>query len=82
MRIVQGVMIFTWVDYTPSEYNDYEFPVWADALGWMMTMSSVAAIPIVACYKICTTSKEGTLLEVRSPPHVHMNDFPLTVHNQ
>ena len=58
-------MLFTWIDYQPSDYNGYKFPVWADVLGWMMTMSSVVAIPVVMVYKICTAPKKDSLFEVR-----------------
>ncbi len=30
------------------EYNDYVYPIWATILGWMFTLSSVTAIPVVA----------------------------------
>jgi len=29
-------------------YNNYNYPIWATILGWMFTLSSVSAIPIVA----------------------------------
>lgn len=49
-------MIFTWVDYQPSAYGNYAFPVWADTVGWCITMTSVAAIPVVA---VITVLKHG-----------------------
>jgi solute carrier family 6 amino acid transporter-like protein 5/7/9/14 len=55
------IMIFTWIDYTPSTYGDYAFPVWADALGWCITMTSVLAIPTVMVYKICSAEKQETI---------------------
>lgn len=60
----QFIMIFTWVDYKPSYYGDYPYPAWADAMGWMMSMTSVAAIPVVMVYTLCTSDVEGTLWEV------------------
>ena len=57
-------MIFTWIDYTPSKYGEYAFPVWADVMGWMMTMTSVCAIPIVMVFKVCTAERQGSLLKV------------------
>ena len=61
---LQAIMIFTWVDYTPSKYGDYPFPMWADIMGWLMTMTSVSAIPLVMLYKICTTESQGSLWQV------------------
>ena len=57
-------MVFTWIDYSPSKYDDYHYPAWADAIGWMLTMTSVLAIPLVAVYKIVTTDHSGSILEV------------------
>ena len=62
---LQAIMIFTWIDYVPSKYGDYHFPMWADMMGWMMTMSSVCAIPIVIVLKICFAEKVGSLWEVK-----------------
>ena len=55
-------MIFTWVDYTPSKYADYPYPVWADALGWLITMTSVMAIPVVMGINIVTKRQTGESL--------------------
>ena len=59
-------MIFTWIDFKPSFYGTYHYPMWADALGWMMVMTSVLAIPVVACVKICQAEKEATLWQVNT----------------
>ncbi|CAD5125246.1 DgyrCDS13488 [Dimorphilus gyrociliatus] len=53
------IILFTWIDYTPSNYGTYKFPAWADTLGWMMSMTSVMAIPIVALYKIVRTKSRN-----------------------
>jgi hypothetical protein len=58
-------MIFTWVDYVPSKYADYAYPPWADALGWCMSMTSVAAIPFVIIVQIIRhRSQYSSLFEV------------------
>lgn len=57
-------MVFTWIDYQPSSYGDYNYPAWADVLGWMITMTSVAAIPVVAIFKIVTAEKKESFIEV------------------
>ena len=67
--LLQCIMLFTWIDYKPSTYNDYEFPLWADVMGWMMTMSSVVAIPVVMVYQIWRAPNQGSLFKV-SPPHL------------
>ncbi|KAH9496362.1 Sodium- and chloride-dependent glycine transporter 2 [Bulinus truncatus] len=52
------IFIFMFIDYKGSTYGDYTYPGWADAMGWLMTMASVIAIPIVMIYKI-SREKEG-----------------------
>jgi len=40
--------MFTWVDYSPARYGAYVYPVWADAVGWLMSLSVVVWIPVYA----------------------------------
>ena len=61
--LLAGIMVFTWIDYTPSKYDTYAFPAWADALGWIITMTSVSAIPIVAVIKIIMCKHKGSTWE-------------------
>merc|ERR1712106_1209105 len=57
--IVILILVITWVDYDGNTCGEYEFPAWANAVGWMITFSSVILIPIVAVIKIY--NEEGTL---------------------
>lgn len=57
------IFIFMFVDYSPSTYGDYEYPGWADALGWMMAVACIISIPIVMVYKINRETEVKTLLE-------------------
>jgi len=57
--IVMFILVFTWVDYNGNSYGDYQFPAWANTLGWLITFSSVSFIPLVAIIKL--TNEEGTL---------------------
>lgn len=58
-------MVFTWVDFAPSSYGVYKFPMWAEVVGWMMSMTSVMAIPVFIAWKVCTSDQQDTLWEVR-----------------
>lgn len=49
----QGVFIFTMINFTPASLNNYTFPVWADALGWLMGLSTLAPLPIFALIVLC-----------------------------
>jgi solute carrier family 6 (neurotransmitter transporter, dopamine) member 3 len=52
------------IGYEPLTYEDYQYPLWANVLGWGIAGSSVLMIPGVALFKIITTP--GTLSEVRN----------------
>ena len=69
-------MFFTWIDYTPSKYADYHYPAWADGLGWLISMTSVMAIPTVMVYQVCTTEHQGSVWEVR-PTHKHSYKYTM-----
>lgn len=54
------------MSFKPLSYEDYIYPNWANVIGWLIAMSSVACIPGMAVYTILTTP--GTFLQVS----VHM----------
>jgi len=60
--VFQFIMIFSWVKYTDLEGDEY--PDWADAIGWLMTLSVVVAIIGGALYAICTAP--GNFSQVRT----------------
>ena len=53
-------MVFSWIDYQRVD----KLPQWADALGWLMTLSVILAIIVTGVVKIFMAS--GTFGEVRS----------------
>lgn len=40
------------VTFDVASYEDYEFPVWADALGWLMGLSTLIPMPIFGIYTL------------------------------
>ncbi|KAK3101057.1 hypothetical protein FSP39_000622 [Pinctada imbricata] len=57
-----ALFIFTFVDYAPSEYGDYLFPVWADVLGWIMAVLIFLAIPVTMLYQISREDDDDSIL--------------------
>ena len=53
--------MFTALDYSGNEYGGYQYPDWANFLGWLITFSSVSLIPLVALVKVAR--EEGSLAE-------------------
>ena len=47
--LLQFILLFNAYQYAPVTYNDYIYPGWAEALGWLMTLASLIWIPVFAC---------------------------------
>jgi len=47
--LIFAIWIFNLVDYTPPTYDGYEFPAWGHAIGWLVAMTSIIAIPSPSC---------------------------------
>ncbi|XP_076110337.1 sodium- and chloride-dependent glycine transporter 1-like [Mytilus galloprovincialis] len=61
-----AILIFSWADFKSSKYDKYVFPLWADGLGFIITLSSIVLIPAIAIYKVvCAKCTSGLgLVEV------------------
>ncbi|KAK2164414.1 hypothetical protein NP493_1414g01000 [Ridgeia piscesae] len=42
--LVAAILVFSWVDYKPTTYGLYTYPAWAEAIGWLMTLTVVVAL--------------------------------------
>lgn len=51
-------------EHKPLQYGDYDFPLWCDALGWVLTCVILGQIPLWAFIAVWRQNK-GTLMEVR-----------------
>lgn len=49
--VSQLVIIFLFANYVPAIYGHYEFPEYAERIGWLLALGPCALIPIVAVYK-------------------------------
>uniref|UniRef100_A0A4W6F369 Transporter n=1 Tax=Lates calcarifer TaxID=8187 RepID=A0A4W6F369_LATCA len=48
-----GVFLFHVVNYKPLTYNTvYTYPLWGEALGWALALSSMLCIPLTVLYKL------------------------------
>ncbi|XP_029318283.1 sodium- and chloride-dependent GABA transporter 2-like isoform X1 [Cottoperca gobio] len=57
-----GTFAFSLIKYTPLKYNnEYVYPWWGYAIGWLLALSSMVCIPLWMVYKISTT--QGTFKE-------------------
>ena len=60
--ILQFIFIFQFVTYSPLSYDEYKYPDWGQAIGWLLTLTSLSLIPAVMIYKLINTT--GTMKEV------------------
>lgn len=43
-------LIFLLIQYETITYNEYQYPSWAEAIGFLMALSSVICIPFYALF--------------------------------
>ena len=60
--LLQFIFIFYFVKYTPITMDTYEYPPWGEALGFMISLSSMIWVPGYFVYYLLTTP--GTWREV------------------
>ena len=53
------ILVTTAIGYKGNWYDDYIFPSWANALGWVLTMSSVLMVPLVILCKLGASLYRG-----------------------
>lgn len=54
------MLVFSIVDYQPPTYHNgkYQYPWWAQAVGWTFAGITLMCIPIVAIYVVCKVDGE------------------------
>ncbi|XP_036432271.1 sodium- and chloride-dependent GABA transporter 2 [Colossoma macropomum] len=76
-----GTFAFSLIKYTPLKYNnEYVYPWWGYALGWLLALSSMVCIPLWIIYKIGTA--KGTLRERFHKLSTPSPDLPKTRREQ
>jgi solute carrier family 6 amino acid transporter-like protein 5/7/9/14 len=50
--IIFVILIFSWTGYEPLTKGDYEYPPYANALGWLIAMIAILSVPVVAIVQI------------------------------
>ncbi|KAJ7994288.1 hypothetical protein DPEC_G00264330 [Dallia pectoralis] len=60
--LVLCILISCMVQYTPARYgNTYTYPLWAEVVGWGISLVSIVWIPLGALHEICRN--KGSLLQ-------------------
>lgn len=58
------VIATTMCTYKSTKIGDYQFPSWADTLGWMLTLVILLPIPLWAIYEILKQKDAASLVNV------------------
>ncbi|MCJ8736099.1 hypothetical protein PDJAM_G00254980 [Pangasius djambal] len=76
-----GTFAFSLIKYTPLKYNnEYVYPWWGYAMGWLLALSSMVCIPLWIVYKMGTA--KGTLRERFHELTTPSPDLPITRQEQ
>ncbi|KAH8347870.1 hypothetical protein KR084_001889 [Drosophila pseudotakahashii] len=57
------ILFFNWVEYKPAKYGHYVYPMWADAVGWIVGLLPVLVIFLVAFQEIWRAPKNLSFRE-------------------
>ena len=65
----QIILIVSWARYEPLTKGSYTYPEWANAIGWIIALTAILAVPAVAIfqivYKIFEEYKDLDMMEVK-----------------
>lgn len=50
---LQAIFIYSLIDFKPLTYENYDYPDWADSIGWGLSCLSIIQIPLWAIICIC-----------------------------
>jgi hypothetical protein len=50
--IFQVILAYSWASHEPLTKGNYVYPEWADAVGWIIAMIAILAVPAAAIYQI------------------------------
>lgn len=45
--MVLGILMFSLIKYTRITYEDYVYPPWGEAMGWLITVASMLCVPLL-----------------------------------
>uniref|UniRef100_A0A183DFW9 Bestrophin homolog n=1 Tax=Gongylonema pulchrum TaxID=637853 RepID=A0A183DFW9_9BILA len=59
--IYSAMLSLAWFSYKPLSYENYKFPLYAEKIGWALSLAPLLAIPITALAKFCLA--DGTIIQ-------------------
>ena len=55
---LQIILILSWANHEPLKKGDYEYPEWANAIGYIIALVAILAVPFVAIWQIAMKIKQ------------------------
>lgn len=66
--IIGIILIVSWAQYEPLTKGSYSYPGWANAIGWIIAMIAILAMPVVAValvvQRVLELRKQGNAITV------------------
>lgn len=50
--LVTIILVFSVIQFKPARYESYEYPAWAQGVGWMIALASIIWIPLAALHTL------------------------------
>lgn len=72
--LLLALWVASLVDYTPPSYRQYQYPAWAQAMGWTIASLSLLCIPVYAV-AVVVRSPGNNLREVSLAILLHFLNF-------
>ncbi|XP_037091264.1 sodium- and chloride-dependent GABA transporter 2-like [Pollicipes pollicipes] len=70
--VVVGILAFSVVQYQPAYYGSGEakqvYPVWVNALGWLMSVAPIILVPAFAVAYLCGSRRQGLRAGLQPTP--------------
>uniref|UniRef100_H2UF88 Transporter n=1 Tax=Takifugu rubripes TaxID=31033 RepID=H2UF88_TAKRU len=60
--LILSILVSGIVHYSPAHYGSYTYPVWADCVGWFISLASIVWIPLGAIHEMY--KNKGSVLQV------------------
>lgn len=52
LYLLQIILVFSVIQFKPARYESYEYPTWAQGVGWVIALASIIWIPLAALHTI------------------------------
>jgi len=50
--LIAVILVISWASHEPLKKGTYEYPAWADGIGFLIAMIAILAVPIVAIFQL------------------------------